>query len=134
MFEIRIRYEKNSDTYAIGNKCNNCDKVRGHKLHNEKLNEDINTFVLHVVIQHVVMSWIIDNNKHIKFDIYQKCSKWMQTFPWYHTTIIYQLIGHKFEDYFTAGCKARYELLCAADAHDIMQQSGPDDASISGGR
>ena len=34
-----------------------------------ELNSFITPFVLHIVFQNVGLSWIIDNNKHIKFEM-----------------------------------------------------------------
>ena len=36
---------------------------------NEEINSVITPFIIHVVLKHVGLSWIIDNNKHLNFDI-----------------------------------------------------------------
>ena len=53
MFLIKDFYEKNSDPDMIGIKCNDFDKTKAHKLHNEGLNEFVTAFVIHVVLQNV---------------------------------------------------------------------------------
>ena len=83
----------------IAIKCNNCDKNVVKKLQNEGLNESITPFVLHVVLQRVVLSWIIDNNQHLKFDIEEYCGKCMLKGPSYNTTIFLLLNGQKIEGF-----------------------------------
>ena len=81
MFGIRLCYDKNSVLDSIGIKCNNSDKVTSYTLRNEEINEDINIFVLHIVIQHVELSWIINNNKHLRFNIEKNYATLMRNSP-----------------------------------------------------
>ena len=81
----------------------NCNKSKSHRFTNKELNEFINPYLIHVVLQHVVLSWIIDNNNHLRFDIEQHCANWVKNGPWYNIIIYSQLIGHNFEDYFKKG-------------------------------
>ena len=74
LFKVFIRIQqffidKNSDSDIIGNKCNNYDKNTGFKWYNKELNELITIFLIRGVIQNVGLSWIVNNNKHLKFYI-----------------------------------------------------------------
>ena len=84
------------------------------------------------MLQHVGLSWIIDNNNHLKFDIDQHCAKWMKNSQWNNTTVLFQLSGQKIEDFFKTGYKDRYELLCSVDTYFIIHSSVPDYVSSSG--
>ena len=69
------------------------------------------------MLQHVGLSWIIDNNNHLGFDIDQNCDKWMLNVPAYNTIILYQISSHNLEEYFTTGKKDGYELLFLQKIH-----------------
>ena len=88
---------------------------------------------IHVAIQHVILSWIIDNNNHLKFEIEHHCARWMQNGPWYNTMIFYQLSCHNYEYFFKKGRKYRYELMCDVDVYYIIHPSVPDNGSSGGG-
>ena len=85
------------------------------------------------MIKYVGLSCIIESKKHLKFDIDHHCTKWMQKFPWYNTTILLQLSGHNFKYYFTKGYKDNDALLCAVDAYDWIHLSGTVDTSSGSG-
>ena len=57
-----------------------------------------------MVFHHVYLSWIIDKNGYIRYEMDVEDSQWTEKRPWYNTTI-------RFEDYFRTGCKDRYELI-----------------------
>ena len=66
----------------------------------EELNSVITSFVIHTVFQHVGLFWIIDNNKHLKFEMDAQDSQCMDKGPWYNTTICTKLNDQSFEYYF----------------------------------
>ena len=78
MFDMRIFYYKNSDPGIIVIKYNNSDKTTAQKLHNKELNDVVTRSVLHVVLHHYVLSWIIKNNKKLRFEIEHHCDRLMQ--------------------------------------------------------
>ena len=82
-------YDKNTEPDMIGIKCNNCDKTTALNLHNEQLNKVITNFILHVLIHHVGLLFIINKNKHLRFDIDQHCGKCMKNGPWYNKMTCY---------------------------------------------
>ena len=87
MFLISIIYDQNNKPDIVGIKCNNHDKTTVYKFKNEELNEVITPLYIHVLLQNFGLSWIIKNNKKLKFDIDQHCGKCMKNGPWYNTTI-----------------------------------------------
>ena len=79
---------------VIGIKYNNCGRPGAYPLASEEeLNSFITNFVLHMLFQHVVSSWIIENNNHIKFEMNVEYTQCMYKFPWYNTTIFKKLNG-----------------------------------------
>ena len=121
MFSIKFLYDSGiTKPYDVGIKCNNSNKNMDHEFNNEEFNEATNPFVIHVVIQHVELSWITQNTNHFKLYIDQHRDKYMQTCPWYNKILFSKLSGHNFEDYFKTGRKDRYEIMCAVDAYDSM--------------
>ena len=68
-----------------------------YKLHNEGLNEVLDNFVLHVLLWHVGLSWVDNNNNSLKFKIEQHLAKWIQICLWYNTIICSQLSRRNFE-------------------------------------
>ena len=86
------------------------------------------------MIQHVSLSWIINTNNHVKFDIDHYYAKWTKHGKLYNTTVCSQLSGNKFEYYFTTGRKYRYELLSDVDAYEKMHPSGTEDKASGSGR
>ena len=65
----------------------NCKITVTYQFQTEELNGVINPFVLRDVFQRVVLLWIRENNKQLKFDIDENCHQWMENGPWYNTTI-----------------------------------------------
>ena len=82
-----------------------------------------------MVFNHVGLSWIIDNNIHLKFDMEVQGRKCMEKVPWYNTTTCSQLNGHSFEDFFKTLCKDRYELMYYVYAYGKEHAPIPDYAS-----
>ena len=87
-----------------------------------------------MLFQHVGLSWIIEKNKHLKFEMGVQDSQCMDKGTWYNTIICTKLHGKIFENYFKIGRKYRYELMCSVDAYDKEHISIPDDVSSDGGR
>ena len=72
-----------------------------------------------MVFLSVGLSWIIENNKHINFEMGVQDSQCMDKGTWYNTIICTKLNGKIFENYFKIGRKYRYELMCSVDSCDI---------------
>ena len=67
------------------------------------MNIVITPFVLNKEFQNVGLLFIIENNKHLKFESRVQESQWMHKDPWFNTTICTKLIGQNFEDCFKRG-------------------------------
>ena len=78
-----------------------------------------------ILSSYMICFRILDYHVYIKFDMEHHFEKWTQNGPCYNTTIYSQLSGQKFEDYFEAVRKDRYELMCDVDAYDRAHQSEP---------
>ena len=92
------------------------------------------SLLLFYMLCFIMLYYQIQNKKHLKFDIEQKCVKWIKNGLWQNTIICSQLSGHKSEEYLKTGFKYRYDLLCDVDAYYKTHPSGPDNASIGVGR
>ena len=55
----------------IAIRCSNCEKETGLYMDNmnTKFKDIIASFVLNTVLNHVGMSWIIETNKHLEYDM-----------------------------------------------------------------
>ena len=96
IFSISIWDYDNTETNMVGIKCNNCNETTSLKFENEELNEVINTYVLHYLFQNISLSWIVDNNNHLQFEMWQHCYKWMKNGQCFNTIIFSQLSGQNF--------------------------------------
>ena len=94
----------------------------------------ITPFFIHMVFKHVVFLWIIESNKHLKFDMEVQGSQWIDKGPWYNTKICTKLNVQSFKNDFKTGHKDRYELMCAVDVYDKEHVPMPDDVSSGVGR
>ena len=73
-----------------------------------------------MLFQNVVLSWIIENNKHIKFEMNVEDSQFMDKVSWYNTNICKKLNGQSFEDYFRTIPKDRYEFICSVGEYVLL--------------
>ena len=87
-----------------------------------------------MVFQHVMLSWIIYNNEHNKFEMDVEDTQCMDKGLWYNTTICTKLNGQIFEDYFKTGHRDRYVLMCSIDENGKEHVSMTYGASSGGGR
>ena len=69
IFLVRVWNTEQFHVDLIGIKYNNYDRPVTHQLQNEELNNGINIFILHMVLQNVGLLWITENRKHLKFEI-----------------------------------------------------------------
>ena len=53
--------------------------------------------MLNTVLHHVGMSWIIETNQHLQYDMDKHNPNWMTGGPWYNTSIYKKLHGKLFE-------------------------------------
>ena len=80
-------------------KCKFFDRtVTYHLASEDKLNSVITNFVILSVFQNIGLLWIIENNKHYKFEMDLEDTRWTDKGPWYNTTICTKLNGLIFED------------------------------------
>ena len=99
MFQIRLWYDKENiegnvmDNIAI--RCSCCGKITGISVKNTNTNYKymIIKFVLNIVKQHVGMSWIIETNKQLRYDIEKRNRYCITDGPWYNTYICKKLHG-----------------------------------------
>ena len=80
--------------------------------------EGLTNFVIHMVFQHVGLSLIIDNNKHLNFEMAVIVIHWMEKCTKYNTTICKKFNGKIFKDSFKTGFNKRYELMCSVDVQE----------------
>ena len=75
MFQIRCWYKKGQDDQNkvehISIRCSNCGKQTGSSIDdiNTRYKDIINSFVLNTVLHHVGISWIIEANKSLKYNM-----------------------------------------------------------------
>ena len=116
-------------------KCKFFDRtVTYHLASEDKLNSVITNFVILSVFQNIGLLWIIENNKHYKFEIYLEDTHCTGKCSWYNTTIGTKLNGQCFGDYLKTGQKDRYYLMCSIDMYEKKHETIPISASIGGGR
>ena len=65
-----------------------------------------------VVVQHVGMSWLIKSEKQSVYECDKICLQWIETRPWYNTTIFTRVCGSSFEYFYVIDLKYRYMLMC----------------------
>ena len=110
-------YEKNSDPYDIGIKCNNYDKVTAYKLHNEELNKAITPFFYMLCFSMLDYHGLLITKSTSSLML---ISTVLCVCKMVHGIIqqsYLNLANHNFEDYLTTGCKDRYELMCDVNAY-----------------
>ena len=61
-----------------------------------------------MVVQHIGILWILEDNKHLKFEMDVQVSQWMEKGPWYNTTIFTRLNGQSLEEELKTGRRDRY--------------------------
>ena len=116
------------DNVAI--RCSNCGKT-GLSVKNTNYKDMITKFLLNIVLQNVFMSWIIETNQKLKYDIDKHNLDWTTRGLWYNTSICKKLHGTVFEKYIRNTITDRYNMMCSIDAHGKQQPSYVDDG-ISG--
>ena len=70
------------------------------------------------MFQHVELLWIINNNKHYRFEIDLDDTRCTDKLPWYNTNISAKLNGQIFEDYYKTVQADRYDFMCYVDTYD----------------
>ena len=74
--------------------------------------------MLNKVLHHVVMSWIIETNLHLEYDIDKHNPDWITCGPWYNTSTCKKIHGIAFEKYIINARNDRYKLFCSIDAYE----------------
>ena len=85
---------------------------------NTNYKDIITSFVLNTVLHHVVMSWIIETNQHMEYDMEKHNSNWMTSGPWYNTSICKKLHGKLFEEFILNAKTERYNSMCSIGTHE----------------
>ena len=79
----------------------------------------IKTFLLHRILHHVGMLWIIENHDQLKYDMDIQNPDWLTGGPWYNTYICKKLHGKLFEGFIINARTDRYHIMCYIDAYEI---------------
>ena len=88
--------------------------------------------MLNTVLHHVVMSWIIETNQQLEYDIDKHNPDCITDGPWYNRYICTKLHGTVLEIYIRNSITNRYNILCYIDAHDKQQPSSVGFGIIGG--
>ena len=82
--------------------CSNCGKETEFSLDNMNTNyKDIVTvFVLNKLLNHVVMSWIIEAHEKLRYYMEKHIPDWTTGGPWYNTSICKRIHVIVFKDCF----------------------------------
>ena len=65
---------------------------------NTNYKDMVTKFLLNSVLQNVGLSWIIETNQQLEYDIYEHNPYWITYGPWYNTYICKKLHGTVFEN------------------------------------
>ena len=102
MFNMHIWYDnENFECNMVDNigiSCSNCGKTTGLSLTNKNYKYMVTKFVLNSVSQHVGLSWIIETNQQLEYDIYKHNPNWITDGPWYNTYICTKFHGTVLEN------------------------------------
>ena len=84
------------ETVAI--RCRNCGKSTVISMNNmnTNYNDTINKFVLNEMLHHIGMSWILETNQQLKYDIDKYNPDWIKSSTWYNTYICKQITRNSF--------------------------------------
>ena len=95
----------------------------------------ITKFVLNAILHHVGMSWIINSNDEMKYEIdISNHQDWLDKVPWYNTSICSRFHGSLFGYFITHARTDRYNIMCYLVAHDRKQPAYEDEERILGDR
>ena len=94
----------------------------------------ITKFLLNTVLYHVGLSWTIETNQKLEYDIYEHNIDWLTNGPWYNISICTKLNGTVFEKYIRNARTNRYNLMCYIDADEKQQPLYVDNGSSGGGK
>ena len=92
----------------------------------------VTKFVLNLVLHRVGLSWIIETNQQLEYDIYKHNPYWITDGLWYNTYICKKLHGTLFEKYIRNERIDIYNLICSIGAHEKQQPSYVDDCISDG--
>ena len=82
----------------IGRRWNSFGKTTGLSVKNINDNDTVTKFVLNKVLQHVGLSWIIETNQQLEYDIHKHNPNWITDGPWYNTYICTKFHGTVLEN------------------------------------
>ena len=88
---------------------------------NTKDKDMVTKFVLNSVLHHVGMSWIIETNQQLKYDIGKHNPDQITGGTWYNTYICKKIHGTVFENYIQDARTNKYKLMCSIYAHEKQQ-------------
>ena len=79
----------------------------------------ITKYVLNAILHHMSLSWIINSNDEMKYEIDKiNHQDWLNTGTWYNIAIYSRLHGSLFEYFIIHARTDRYNLMCSLVAHD----------------
>ena len=85
---------------------------------NTNYKDIITSLVLNTVLHHVSISFKIEKNKHLEYDMDKHNPDWITGVPWYNTYYCKKLHGKVFEAFNIKAITDRYNLMCSIDAHE----------------
>ena len=139
MFHISCWYNKGHDdqnkvesNYIRRSNCGN-QTVLHIKITNTNYKDVITPFVFNTVLQNVGISWIIETNKHLEYDMDKHNSDCITGGTWYNTFLCKKLHGKVFEEFIRNTRTDRYNLMCSIDEQEKNIPSEHDDGSRGGG-
>ena len=102
MFQMRFWYDDEHDDQnnveSIVIRCSNCGKETGLSMKNMNTNHEniIISFVLNIVLHHVGMSWIIETQEQLRYDLEKYNTYRITGGTWYNKYICKKLHGTVF--------------------------------------
>ena len=78
----------------------------------------VTEYVLNKLLQHVGLSWIIESNQKLEYNIGEHNPDWLINSPWYNTHIWTKLHGTVLEKYIRNVRSDRYNPMCYIVSHD----------------
>ena len=104
----------------IAIRCSNFGKDIGLSMNNINTNykDIIASFLLNTLLHHVGMSWIIEINEKLKYDIYKHNKDRITGGHWYNKYACKKLYGTVIVGFIRNTITDRYDIMCYIDAHE----------------
>ena len=122
MFKMCLWYDKEIHEENLVNNIAiwfiNSGKTTGLSVENTNYKDMINKFGCNSVLHHVFISWIIDKNEQLEYDIGKYNPDLITNIPWYNTYSCTKLRGTVFDKYIRNERTDRYKLMSYIIAHE----------------